>query len=245
MAQLAQTYIHLQPYEITRARIGRLGDRVKELALNAGRDIYGGNVTIDVRLEGGSLKSWVTVVGIITAIHVGYDVISDYAGFKESIGELCNDARKFGVDVCGEFTHAAGASDNQIYRTEKRLKAPGKIMRIIKKVETVDQMAGKLHERELKRQLDSIERDLKALERDMSPEEMRNLRHTFTQSSPLKNLPDRRALPEMPRVAVRVQNVQPELLPLGTPHQNGQAVSFPSQPTNRLTYHETVFVPPL
>jgi hypothetical protein len=160
MAQLAQTYVHLRPYEITQDKLESLGDAAQEIARNAARDVYGGNVTIDVRLEGGSLKVWMTVVGVLSAIHIGYGTVADYKAFKESIGELCNDARKFGFEVCDAFTDTAGASKRQVFRVEKRLTTPGKIKRLIRKLEAIDQMTDKLSKSEMRRQLASIKRDL-------------------------------------------------------------------------------------
>ena len=53
MVQLAQTYIHLRPYKIGRKRLNSLGRRAEKIAVKAALDIYGGGVTVDVRLEEG------------------------------------------------------------------------------------------------------------------------------------------------------------------------------------------------
>jgi hypothetical protein len=249
MAELAQTYIHLRPYEITRRRLDELGDYVQEIARNAARDVYGGNVTIDVKLEGGSLKVWVTVGGIINGLYIGYGIVADYKGFKEGIVDLCSEARAFGTDVCGAFTQKAGAPKRQIYRVEKRLKAPGKINRLIKKLESLDRMADRLSNAEMRRQLDSVKRDLELLEKDMTSEEIERLQKTleFKNLPPLKDLPERRQARDMPKAALRVQDIQPKMFvpSTGTSLVTSHVVHFPPEQPLQLTYNKRLFVPPV
>jgi hypothetical protein len=247
MAQLAQTSIHLRPYEITRRRLDELGDYVQEIARNAARAVYGGNVTIDVKLEGGSLKVWVTVGGIINALYIGYGVVADYKGFKEGIVELCSEAREFGIDVCGAFTQKAGASKRQIYRVEKRLKAPGKINRLIKKLESLDRMANTLSKAEMRRQLDSVKRDLDLLEKDMTSEEIEGLQNSlkFKNLPPLRDLPERQQGREMPKAALRVQDAQPEMFQPSTNLALSHGMYFPPEQPQQLTYNKRLFVPPV
>ena len=56
MAQLAQVYVHLRPYEINAESINRLGSVAQESVVAAARAIYRGNVTIETELEEGSLR---------------------------------------------------------------------------------------------------------------------------------------------------------------------------------------------
>jgi hypothetical protein len=90
VAQLAETYIHLRPYDVTKPRLGELGEYLQEVAHTAARVIYRGNVSIDVDLEGGSLKVWVTVAGIISGAHVGYGIVADYKGFRGVLLSFAN-----------------------------------------------------------------------------------------------------------------------------------------------------------
>ena len=48
------------------------------------QEIYRGDVTIDVSLEGGSLKAWVGVFGVLLGV---YNFVANYKGFKEGVGE--------------------------------------------------------------------------------------------------------------------------------------------------------------
>ncbi len=115
MAQLAQAYVHLRPYEIDLETINRLGIASQERAIAAARAIYRGNVTVDVRLEEGSTRFWGTVLGTLGALNIGYGVIANYKGFKDSIIAMSEDAQKFGTVVNEAFTKDAGAQKSQIY----------------------------------------------------------------------------------------------------------------------------------
>jgi len=83
-------------------------------------------------LEEGSLKSRIPVGAALLAIYGG---VADYKGFKESIVAMCDDARDFAVDVFGPFSDKAGVPTKDIYRFERRLKTPGKLYRITKRLE--------------------------------------------------------------------------------------------------------------
>lgn len=171
MAEIAQTYVHLRPYELNRERIDRLGYAVQESAVEAARIVYGGGVDIEVELEAGSVKGWITVGGILGALHLGYGAVADYKGFKESIVEMCEDAKKFGMIVSEAFTSKAGVSPESVYRVEKRLKVPGKIKRVFTKMEVLDQVAGSLNKSELIARMAEIEHDLQSIEKELSAEE--------------------------------------------------------------------------
>jgi hypothetical protein len=166
MAELAQTYMHLRPYDIDLESINRLGTAARERAIAAAQQIYHGNVTIDVRLEDGSAKLWVTVVGVLSALHFGYGMVSDYKGFKESIVAICEDAQKFGTTVSEHFSIDAAATPQQMYRIERRLKVAGKIKRVIAELEKLEN--AKLSEENLSVQLESVQRNLLQIEKDLS-----------------------------------------------------------------------------
>lgn len=135
MAHLAQTYVHLRPYELNTETIQRLGTAIQESAEVAALKFYRGGVTIDVDLEEGSAKFWITVVGALSAVHVAYGTIADYKGFEESIGEMVQDARSFGNFMIEATKQRSHATDKQVFRTERRLQTPGRIKRVTEKLE--------------------------------------------------------------------------------------------------------------
>ncbi len=121
MTQLAQAYIHLKPYLASEKEVRSLGRYAKRVAIKAAANIYGGDVEIEVQIEEGSLITRVTVAGLLLIGEV-YSHVADYKGFKDSVVELCDDAREFAVDVCAPFVKKAGVPEEDVYRFERRLK---------------------------------------------------------------------------------------------------------------------------
>lgn len=123
MTELAQAYIHLKPYSASRRDIQSLGRYAKRIAVRAAADIYGGEVEIEVQIEEGSLVTRVTVVGSIFSVLLAtYGFVANYKGFKEGVVEMCGDAREFAVDVCTPFIKKAGVPNEEVHRSERRLK---------------------------------------------------------------------------------------------------------------------------
>jgi hypothetical protein len=237
MAQLAQGYLHLRPYDVGRRRLNEIGEAAEQAAVRAAYEIYSGDVTVDVRLEVGTLRTWITVTGVLTA----YSVIADYKGFKESIGALCEDARVYAVDVCGAVKDLAGASERQVYRMERRLKTPGKINRLIERMEHLNEIADHLSAKEMNRQLEEIGREIEAIRRDLNEKEMAALNKVLRYENlpPIRQLPKPRHHVEMPRVATREED--DELMLFGAKHSIRRYLEASDE--ERLTFHKRTYVP--
>jgi len=129
-------------------------------------DIYGGDVEIDVEIEEGSLITRITVVG---GLLLGtYSAIADYKGFKDSVIEMCDDAREFAVDVCSPFVRKAGVPKEDVYRFERRLKTPGKLYRLSKRLEKLEHSVDELSPRDIQKELASLRAELDAATQDLS-----------------------------------------------------------------------------
>ncbi|MGY4198922.1 hypothetical protein [Bradyrhizobium sp. USDA 4520] len=187
MAHLAQTYVHLRPYGLNAETIQRLGAAILKSAEVGARDCYGGDVTVEVDLEEGSAKIWIAVLGALSAV---YGTIADYKGFKESIGEMVQDARWFGdfmIEATKQNTHA---TDKQVFRTERRLQTPGKIKRVTEKLEKLEHSG--LNAKQLNKQLEVAIDEIKRIEKDLSEEEREGfhaLLLNFENLPPLKPKP--------------------------------------------------------
>ena len=239
MVQLAQTYIHLKPYRVSRKRLNSLGRRAQKIAVKTAREVYGGGVTVDVRLEEGSLRTWVSVAGVLAV----YGAIADYKGFKESIQEMCKDAREYSVDVCGAFTEAAKVNKGQIYRVERRLKTPGKINRVLKKIEQLDKAAETMGIDKLQDQLKDVLDELQAIQSELSEEDRKKMRQALI----FENLPMLRERP-------RNRRAEPTLKLQKKPDEDEEPFLIDVEPSTdpdktrpegqRMVYHEKIYVPP-
>jgi hypothetical protein len=180
VAQLAQAYIHLKPYHASRKKLQRLGKSTDILAADIAKRIYGGNVVIDVQFEEGSLRVRVTVIGTLAATLAVYSTVADYKGFKDSVAELCDDARQYATDVCEPFTKKAGANEEQVYRFERRTKTTGKLYRLAKRLEKLENSVSALSPNDVKKELSQASRELAAIAKDLSPTEMEAVEKQLT-----------------------------------------------------------------
>lgn len=236
MAQLAQAYLHLKPYRASRRRLINLGKTAELLALEAAKRIYGGDVVVDVELEEGSLRVRVTVAGFLIA---AYGIVADYKGFKESVTELCNDAKQYAIDVCEPFKEEAGASDQQVYRFERRTKTAGKLYRLAKHLEKLEKSAAEISSKDMQRELAEANRELSSLMRDLSPAEAEFVETKLIKSTGLPP-PSRwpSPAPEQPRTAIR----DDEQLLLDDDFGVPLRVPKPAKPGRRLIYQNRVYV---
>jgi hypothetical protein len=255
VAELAQTYVHLSSYGVDAETINRLGTAAQEHAVAAAREIYRGNVTIDVRLEEGSVRLWVTVYGALSVLHVGYGVIADYKGFKEGIVAICEDAQKFGTFVSDLFLKDAAATPSQIYRVERRRKLPGKIKRVIEELERLENT--QLSDTELSARLEAVQQKLVQIERELSSQEVAGLHQMLLHFekltplletlTPLEELPRSHGRPTLPRVAIRTArptfSIGRRLIRYTEPqHVWDMDVGASDSDETNQTFHQRVFV---
>jgi hypothetical protein len=81
MAELSETYIHLRPFDPSEAVLRDLGRAADAIAYGVARDIYGTGVEVEVTLEKGSLKSWITVSA--SSIFLIYVVLPIIRGLRK------------------------------------------------------------------------------------------------------------------------------------------------------------------
>jgi hypothetical protein len=209
MTAIGQAYIHLKPYSPDFDQIDQLQNAAERICIIAALESYHTrNLKLEIELEDGSLKGRMTVIaaGLITALHVGhwtYGTIADYKGFRESVEMLCDEARDYGADVCGKFAHAAGASNKQVFRKERRLKTPGKVLRLMKKLERLEKNFDNLSPNDLKNELKKAREDLDSIADDLTPDDVTTLNKqlVYKKIGGPQNWPDAQAT--MPKVALR------------------------------------------
>jgi hypothetical protein len=201
------------------------------------------DVTVDVRLEVGSCRTWITVGGgLLLGV---YSFVGNYKGFLESIDLMCGQARQYAVDVCSAVRRESGASPTQVYRMERRLKTPGKIRRLIDELEELDKIAPKLSRKDYDERLAEITRRIEAIRRDLTEEEMAALNKTLRYENlpPLRQIPERHGRPEMPRAAVRDEEAEVELFHLEQQPANIGLDEVVKEP-DRIVFHRRAYVPP-
>jgi hypothetical protein len=237
MATLAEGYIHLKPYLASRGRLIDVGELSRTAAVEIAQRVYGGNVTLQVRIEEGSAKAWFTVAaGLATAI-------AAYPNLRTGTIALVNDAREFGGYVNTTFLEKSRAKPEQTFRAERRTKTPGKIARVIKHLDELNETPAKPERRRL--ELAMVRLELEAIERDLQQEEIEVLHAglVFENIPPLRPQPNKTgAFGPTLGLPPRETGEQTDLLEGLTFDANTRAADVPNSP---VVYVKTVFVPPV
>lgn len=165
MAILAQGYVHLKSIR-TRENISATGNQIWTEANRAARDLYGASVGIEVRINEGSYKVYATVIlGLYTAV-------SQYSDFKTGVNELYKDGKRFGESIIEIVSDTFHASPTQIYRAERRSKSSGKLYRIMKRIERINNNAGILTEKVLSDEISAVYTELNKLMKGLDEDEL-------------------------------------------------------------------------
>jgi len=173
--KIAETYIHLRidaSEEFCEAARGYLYYRGNLFA----KDCLGKEIEIFVRIEDGSFKAWLTVVGAL--IFMG---ISNYGSFRSGIDHIINDARAFSEYVISDFLKEGNTPGEKVVRLERRLGVPGKIQRIFKRIDHMQQGEGLDTNEEVKAELEAIKKQIIRVLEQIEEEKDRDL---FLQSLP-------------------------------------------------------------
>ena len=132
MTKLAETYIHLK-IDATREFTGEAREYFYEIAKPISYDLFHQDIEIEIRFEDGSWKTWIAVSG---AIYIG---IGQYGSFRSGIDYLVKDERKFSDTIIERFVDEKKIDQDIIFRTERRLGVPGKIQRLFKRIDRLDE----------------------------------------------------------------------------------------------------------
>jgi hypothetical protein len=111
-----------------------------------------------IYVEDGSTKTWIVVGGSL------YAAIAGYGSFRSGIDYAVQDARTFSERVFGDVRNS-GISDDRIRRLERRLGVPGKLQKLMQRVDRLEHQGRDLSRDEYKDEVRAIrERMLRILQ---------------------------------------------------------------------------------
>ena len=161
MTVLAQTYLHLLVHPSER-QISDTLEYLQYLGAISAKEHFRQEVELELRLEQGSLKGWLTVAG---GLYLG---LTNYGSLREGIDYAVKDSREFSAWIIEKFKDEVPMPPNALYRTERRLGLPGKIQRLYPLLEETSSLIDGRDQAEAQRRLKQVQDQLTAITDELS-----------------------------------------------------------------------------
>ena len=175
MTELAKFYFHVREIELDEKVFGFYGEHLQLSSEKVARNIFEEAETLQIDLKEGSLKGCAIVYGIMSTLFGGgYAIVANYPEFKEGLIEICEDAQRFGSDICDDLLHRMGQDrDSVIIRRYKGV--PGQVLRAFEETEYLRGERGDMSSAEEQAIHDRLERRMLRLDRALENEADREL----------------------------------------------------------------------
>lgn len=201
MAKVAEAYFHLKPFVIAESSLDGLGSSASRTAASAAIGIYPPETELIVKLSVGSLRGWATVIVSLEAMLASYNFIANYKGFKEGVSEIIIDGRQFSAYFNEHFLSETVKSPKAIYRTERRSKTPGKLLRAARRLDWIEEHGSQLPAKFIEQEKAHITKMLQEAMEDLNEDDQRLVRRY------LKPTDKKDQVPDEPRTAIRKEIV--------------------------------------
>lgn len=201
MTRLAETYLHLN-IRLSETDMYQLQVYLNDRAVTFAEGLFRQAPKFMVRVEEGSVRLWIVVAG---ALYAG---ISGYGSFRSGVDYAIKDARTFSERVLNDVRNS-GISDAEIRRFERRLGVPGKIQRLFRQLDRLQEGGRSLSKAEYEREIQSINRGLDSLFKEVDRKQDRTLILDNLTMEFESRLPERFPIPgpdELPMVGFRKED---------------------------------------
>ncbi len=160
MIVLAETYLHLavQP---TDRQVSETQAYLEYLAAVSAVERFGQEVALEFRIEQGSLKGWLTVMGAFT-------VFNNYGSLRQSVDYAVKDGKAFSEFVISRFKTDVPLPSGALYRAERRLGVPGQIQRLFPMLDEASRSIETKNHREATKQIQKVQEHLQRIEAELS-----------------------------------------------------------------------------
>lgn len=207
MTKIAQAYFHFET-KLSSSDFQNFGEEISKISKKAAKNHFSTKIAVDIEIEEGSLIGRITAHAMVLGVFTG--ILSDYKGVRDSVELMCEDARSFGTDVCGKAIQAAGITERQVFRTERRTKTVGKLGRLLNDVERLENSLENLSSNQIRKELKRLHREFEKINTDLSPQDQTTLEYTLkkTKLPSLPDWPSGKDEEKGPRVVIRVEQME-------------------------------------
>jgi hypothetical protein len=207
MADLAELYIVLDPFEATDEEYAELGERIQATAVELARQVYAQPVTIEVVIVDGSAK---IKTRVFAALLTFYGVTADWKSFKEQMISNFDSSVSFLSEMSRQVSNITHVPPAKIRRKDMRLKASKTLRNLTQEVDNLKAMEAAGMSSMAKSTIARIQKEAARLEKDLEDEEIHAIKASIlAQQTGLRetdlepNLEQKRGvLPRVPEMPV-------------------------------------------
>jgi len=127
MPKIAEAYFHFK-ISVSSKDLALIQKYLETEGRIVSKKLFGEKISLEVNVETGSLKVWITVGSMLL-------IIANYGSFRSGVDYIIKDARTFSQWIFDDFKMNAEVKDAEIVRIERRLGVPGKIQRLLKSID--------------------------------------------------------------------------------------------------------------
>jgi hypothetical protein len=157
---ISQAYLHIETDDLGEEEIEKLKNHLSEFVRSRTNFFLYPEADIDIKFKEGSLKVYVTILGILSSLYAG---VANYPDFREGSIVLYNDSKRLAEYILSESLFSTKAKHHDIIRVESRTGVVGSIHKIISQLNSVVNMDGVKTAIEMKDRLKEAKEELNKL----------------------------------------------------------------------------------
>jgi hypothetical protein len=188
---LAETYFRLG-ITLSETDKALLREYLQKRAVDYARGLFQQTPEFLVTIDDGSLKGKLRVVG-----HLVFAAFTTYGAIRATIDYMVHDSQKFSDRVISDVRET-GIPEEKVLRTERRLGTPGKLKRLLKRIDVLKARGRDMSRAEYDQEMDKVHGELTDVLRQAANDEEAKLIQQRIHSAIQAKVPERLPFPKLP-----------------------------------------------
>ena len=148
MSLLSVHYYHLD-IELNENEIEKFKEKFRQVAKNISLILYNQNVEVRIKVEQGSLKTWIAIIGTL------YFAIGEYGSFRSGVDQLIEDS-KIVQKVIEVAIKNSGYQEYLILEDKRGYTTSDKIRRLILRLDRLENSINELSSEKIKIEIEGL-----------------------------------------------------------------------------------------
>ena len=155
---LCQAYVHIElPDGFSDEQLTALREYLENFASERGRFFIYPEVSVDIAFRDGSLKSYLTIAGVL------YAAIAGYGSFRTGVDYLYTDIKRLSDTLVAESLFATKARHKHVIRTEARVGIVGSLKAFVDHLQELEGTIGRVPLEQTSQRIRRIQAEAEAL----------------------------------------------------------------------------------